>query len=401
MVSKVRSRAIPKPCVGTPAHRYKLVTPLWLCGMRPPQEKFEKKAEVALAEVAGRNELLVERLERMATKLASLPSVTTTQYAAPRPARVKARRGAIVRKGVSLSSEPVGEVAFGTAVIAVEEARDSRGAPRTKIVEPARGWLSTKTLDFTSTQGTIVPLEAMLVVETRGGPLTLRGDDLEPVIPGPGPWTLELALGGPEARDKPLVIKVTLKNKSLASWPATKLLDVFAKQHDAKYGGQCLNANTLRLHEQIDDTDFIHPQTRLAEIVKDWSKPLCARLVVKKKLGADNAKPVLFPRAREIEDRLRKQGPIITEWSSQVDVMKARFIQGYDQQPQTSAEIQQYWEDRKNEKHWRTTAALKGFSTGTEDRDKLRLWNASLQPKSGFLQDSNRKALYEAPDRAK
>lgn len=372
--------------------------------MRPPQEKFEKKAEVALAEVAGQNELLAERLERMASKLASLPSISTMQYAAPRPARVKARRGAIVRKDVSLSSEPVGEVAFGTAVIAVEEAKDVGGASRTKIVEPARGWLSTKTLDFTSgldstsSQGTIAPLESMLVVETRGGPLTLRGDDLEPVIPGPGPWTIELALGGPDARDKPLVIKVTLKNKSLATWPATKLLDVFAKQHDAKYGGRCLDATALRLHEQIDDTDFVHPQTRLAEIVKDWSAPLCARLVVKRKLGADDAKPIVFPREKEIEDRLRKEGPVITEWSSHLDVMQARLNHGYDRQPQTSAEIQQYWEDRKHDKHWRTTAALKGYSTGTEDRDKLRLWTNSLQPKSGFLHDNSRKALYEAPD---
>ena len=39
-------------------------------------------------------------------------------------------------------------------------------------------------------------------------------------------------------------------------------------------------------------------------------------------------------------------------------------------------QIREYWDDlkRKNYKHWRTDAALRGFTTITEDKDKLEKW---------------------------
>lgn len=384
------------PAHGAPPHRYKLAAPPWLCGMPPPRERLDKRTANNQGTVTVSNELLTERLASVAAKL---EGTVGSRYDAPTSARVKAKRGAIVRKAAALSSEAVGELAPGTSVVAVEEATDeTTGTRRARLVEPVRGWVSLRMLDFDvgATSDVVAAVEAMCVVDARGGPLTLRGEDLEPVPPPGGPWTFELLLCGPDARNAPLAIQAKLKRNALVSWPAAKLIDVFAARHDAKYGGKLAEAH-LRLHLAEDDVDYIDPQTRLAEVVRDWTAPVCAALVVKRKLGADAAKPLVFPRAAELARREQDRAPDITDWSSQADVLRARAIQGYEA-PATSAEIQQYWADRKHQKHWRTIAALKGFTTRTDDQAKLEKWTGTLQPQRGFFLDDRRPPLYQSSD---
>lgn len=392
------------PAHGTPNHRYKLVTPPWLCGTKPPRETFVKKAEVCSGEVSGRNELLFERLNYLMSRRGDEES--------SRPARVEAKKGAIVRKDVGLSSDMVGELACGASVLVVEEL-EHEGKRRARLSEPVCGWVSSKTLNFSAPTTSLVVSEheslctAIVAVETRsGGRLNLRGEELVPVIESPGPFAFELSLRGPEARDMPLTLKITIKRGPLAAWSVAKLIDAFKAKLEAKYDVQ--PGAIYRLYEEeekdIDDSgdknyrvqDYVDPSTRLAELVKVFSSDSVTKLVVKRKLGADDAKPIVFPRAIEVARRRELEAPEIDENSTHADVIKARAMQAEDgltSRPQTSEEIRQYWADRKNEKHWRTSAALKGFATRTDDKAKLEKWASTLQPKTGFFND-NAKPLY-------
>ncbi|KAJ8612540.1 hypothetical protein CTAYLR_003711 [Chrysophaeum taylorii] len=380
------------PAHGKPPHRYKLVAPPWLCGARPPVERFEKNADVGGRELyVGCNELLREKLEVLSDRLARVGSDLPAgrQYPTPVVARVAAKKGAIVRRGVELDSPEVCELATGTAVLVVEEATAKNQTSRAKLVEPARGWVSMKTLEMinngmTTDLAVVENVAETVVVHGTHGDITLRGDDLVPVAKGNGPWTLVVTLAGPDERETPLAFKATLKKTQLTMWSAHKLLQIFAKQHAAKHGTSW-NQNDLRLHEDESAKDHVDPDTRLAELVRDWDAEIAADLIVRRKLGADGSKPVVFARALELARREDARGPTITEWSSQTDVIKAHVAKGASEEPMTSQEIQDYWANKKDYKHWRTTAALKGMSTRTDDQSKLDKWATTLVPQRGFL----------------
>mmetsp|Transcript_27173 Transcript_27173/g.83414 ORF Transcript_27173/g.83414 Transcript_27173/m.83414 type:complete len:437 (-) Transcript_27173:143-1453(-) len=319
------------PSYGEPAHRYKLVTAPWMGGMRPPKETFEAGAEeLGQDKVYGRNELLHERYE----------------YLAERIARLEGRR-----------RRPQHQQA--------DDDDDKDGAERRELA--------------------LLAPSDVVTVEARGGPLQLSGDELLPVPPRDGPWTFLLELGGPDAARTPFAFKATLKQSSLR-WPAAKLLRLFADQHAAKFSSaKSLDAERLRLH--VSDAEFAASDALLAELVTDWTGPVAARLVVKTKLGAGaDATQLASARATALRAKRELQ---VDDWSSQEQLVKARSHTPY-KGPMTSEEIRDYWEQHKDDKHWRTDAALRGYATTTDDAAKLEEWKTKrLVKKKGFLNNTS------------
>ena len=66
--------------------------------------------------------------------------------------------------------------------------------------------------------------------------------------------------------------------------------------------------------------------------------------------------------------------PEITDWSTQDDVVRNRALSKAGPKQMTSEEIHDYWESQKDVKHWRSTAALRGYNTRTDDEVKLAAW---------------------------
>lgn len=269
----------------------------------------------------------------------------------------------------------------------------------------------------------------IVALPTRCGELAFKGDALVPVLERAGPWTVLLEFGGADAFSRPLAFKATLK-KSLLLAPVSKILDVFAKKHAAKYPAEAgpppwaaLDAATLRLFA-VDASDdaakkrrkafklrrppdgslpHVAPETLCCEVIEDLGAApgaLAAAFVVRRKLGSGK-ESVAAESARTVElaRRAEEAGPIVDDWSSQLDHIKANNKKGWGEQ-QTSEEIREYWEHQKNYKHWRTTAALKGFSTRTEDEAKLEKWSKTLIPQAGFLDNPDRKPAYTDEDLA-
>jgi len=321
------------PAHGEPAHRYKLATAPWMGGMRPPRETFEKGDELSDQRVTGRNELLHERYEYLAARVASL-----------------------LRETDGGGNDPDDDDDCRERIHAVSEHRELA--------------LFRSPTD-------------VVTVEARGGPLELRGDDLAPVLPNDGPWTFLLELGGPDAATRPFAFKATLKRASLTKWPAAKLLAVFAEKHNAKYDAfVALDPARLRLH--VSEGHFAATDTILAELVADWTGPIAARLVVKPKLGAGtDARELVSARSTALAERRDLH---IDDWSTQEQVVRARAQRKDVKGPMTSQEIRDYWEQHKNDKHWRTDAALRGYATRTDDPAKLHEWKTNrLVKNKGFL----------------
>ena len=270
---------------------------------------------------------------------------------------------------------------------------------------------------------------AIVALPARCGEVAFKGDALVPVLAQAGPWTVVLEFGGADAFERPLVFKATLK-KSLLLSPVSKLLETFAKKHAAKYPScagpppwAALDAAALRLFavdasdeaakkrrkafklRRLGDAtaDHVAPETLICEVVEDLDAAagaVAGAYVVRRKLGSGKeSRAAPSARTLELEKRAEERGPIVDDWSSQLDHIRANNKKGWGEQ-QTSEEIREYWEHQKNYKHWRTTAALKGFSTRTEDEAKLEKWSKTLIPQAGFLDNPDRKPAYTDEDLA-
>lgn len=309
-------------------NRYKVITAPWMGGMRPPRETFEKDVDdVASNTVYGRNELLHERYEYLANRIKALE-------------RRRRRRH---------SQDDDDDDDEEETAIVLSEHRELA------LVEAAS--------------------DKPVTIDARGGPLTLRGEDLLPVAPHDGPWAVLLEHGAPL---QPFAFKATLKKAQL-KWPVSKLLSIFADKYNAKYDH---HFDSLRLF--VTSTDFATEDTLLAELISDWDGPVAAKFTVKPKLGSGGSDARALVSARGTA--LAKQRDLtIDEWSTQAQVVQARMTQPY-KGPMTSEEIRDYWEQHKHDKHWRTDAALRGYATRTDDQAKLAEWKTNRLVKNpGFL----------------
>ena len=516
------------PAHGKPPHRYKLITPPWLCEMKPPKMKFEKENMMQGTEVKGSNQMLKERVEWIAWRMQQVSKVLHDRaerkqrcgqarfvYKAPKAVVVKHAKGALARADVPLTSDEVGVVPSGATCVAVEEALNpfDGKTSRVRLASPLEGWVSLKPFalaaagseaaaEFGSTQkarraartrkpgADIMPdmlremtgssasnprlvadfgaelepkkkvdvaalvalgdpddpvddpdddddtlkakalVRAIVALPAACGEVAYKGEYLAPVITAPGPWTVLLEFGGVDAFDKPLAFKATVKKGMLAA-PVTKLLETFAKKHAAKYPGdrsatppwEALDAASLRLYAAgASDEDqrarrkafklrkvpsstdpHLAPDTLLCEVLEDLDPgaSLHGAFVVRRRLGAGrDSEAVVSARSKELAVRAEERGPEITEWSSQIDMIRANAKKGWGE-PQTSEEIREYWEQQKNYKHWRTTAALKGFTTRTDDEAKLEKWSKTLIPQAGYLENPDRKPAYSDRDLAR
>ena len=273
-------------------------------------------------------------------------------------------------------------------------------------------------------------VRAIVALPAVSGEVAYKGEYLAPVITAPGPWTVLLEFGGVDAFDRPLAFKATVKKAMLCA-PVSKVLETFAAKHAAKYPAdlgaappwEALQAANLRLFPAGCDEEALKrrrkafklrevpssadphygPETLLCEVLEDLDAPrpktgLHGAFVVRRVLGgAAASKAIVSARSEELAKRAEERGPEITEWSSQIDMIRANAKKGWGE-PQTSEEIRQYWEEQKNYKHWRTTAALKGFTTRTDDEAKLEKWSKTLIPQSGFLDAPDRKPAYSDRD---
>jgi len=309
-----------------------VVTAPWMGGTRPPKESFEKGDEFGTSKVYGRNELLHERHNYLAKRIAKLQG-----------------------EGDSDDDEET---------LVLSEQRELALLP-------------------------CEPSESLVTVEARGGPLKLRGENLVPVLPNDGPWTFVLEFQGPSAKNRPFAFKATLKKASLR-WKVSKLLGLFGDRFNDKYAGEQRDRDRLRLH--VNDKTFASEDALLAELVENWTAPIAARLFVKEKFGAGtDATELTSQRTLAL---IEKQQLAITEWSTQEQIVKKRTTEPY-KGPMTSQEIRDYWEDHKQDKHYRTDAALRGYATITDDPKKLEEWKKNrLVKNKGFLLDPATKPLY-------
>jgi len=316
-------------------HRYKLLTPPWMGGARPPVETFEKKDEAGKSQLFGRNELLYERFEYLKTQMISR---TEKQIAVNR-------------------REAANEVVLNSG--------------RKK-----------KLLDVN---------DEIVVVNALAGPLKLFGPDLLPLAPNKGPWIFMLELFGPEAKKTPLKFKATLKKVSLR-WQVSRLLELFLERYKSKYPDDPhFEINHLRLH--LTDSTYASPDTLLAEIIQRWdgNQPHASHSVRIRRGAGTDAQPRISTRSKAIAKRDALK---INEWSTQSQVLAVRKR---DKKPMTSEELRAYWEERKDEKHWRTDAALRGYYTRTEDPAKLQAWSKiRLFPKHGFFLDGSIKSTEQS-----
>ena len=149
------------PAHGKPPHRYKLITPPWLCEMKPPKMKFEKENMMQGTEVKGSNQMLKERVEWIAWRMQQVSKVLHDRaerkqrcgqarfvYKAPKAVVVKHAKGALARADVPLTSDEVGVVPSGATCVAVEEALNpfDGKTSRVRLASPLEGWVSLKTL---------------------------------------------------------------------------------------------------------------------------------------------------------------------------------------------------------------------------------------------------------------
>ena len=129
------------PAHGAPADRYCVVAPPWLCGMRPPQERFEKE-DSGGTKATFTNEMARERLAYLRRRHDD-ESRRRRLYSSPKMLTICSKNGAVVRLHKALDSRKIAVLEPGTTCLSEEEALDGV-VLRCRITEPVRGWLSRK-----------------------------------------------------------------------------------------------------------------------------------------------------------------------------------------------------------------------------------------------------------------